>query len=137
MTRLDEIHNVLITVLMRARTYYTICTDSGACFSRIMARAERMDQYSIMEYVVSRQLERIAPALICLLNASYPKHQSVPAGRTVEPHVACQVRAEMVLRPFQASVLVHSVECGTVLQLQVVDKFNVGYSDGVLHCNPK
>ena len=27
MTRLDEIHNVLITVLMRARTYYTICTE--------------------------------------------------------------------------------------------------------------
>ena len=75
-------------------------------------------------------------SLDLLVECLVPK-APVPAGRTVEPHVACQVRAEMVLRPFQASVLVHSVECGTVLQLQVVDKFNVGYSDGVLHCNPK
>ena len=51
----------------------------------------------------------------------------VAARRAIEPHVSRQMRAEMVLRPFQTDVLVHGVERGAVLQLQVVDELDVSH----------
>ena len=49
----------------------------------------------------------------------------VAARWAVEPHVSRQMRAEMMLRPFQAGVLMHGVERGAVLQLEVIDELNV------------
>ena len=78
-----------------------------------------------MLYVVLRQL---VPSLCtCLdhfvecLKAKTP----VAVWRAEEPHIASQVRAEMMFGPLQPVVFIHGIESCAVLKLQVVDELDV------------
>ena len=49
----------------------------------------------------------------------------VAAWRAEEPHIASQVRAEMMFGPLQPVVFIHGIESCAVLKLQVVDELDL------------
>ena len=56
----------------------------------------------------------------------------IPTGRPIPPDITRQMRAEVVLRPFQAAVLGHRVKGRAVLELEVVNVLDLGHLERVL-----